>query len=321
MLKFFKKLFKNNGVDLNESGIYKFTNKKTGDFYIGQSNNIGKRINAHKYNIDNKEYGFNNDEPKNHLNYKLAFDTQVKNYTSDDFEFEVLEKTPNLTDEERIQKEIQYIKEQGPAYNIMDVDKETQKKWSNEEEYNEWIKSNNINKPIIKNVNELSVSINWINEGYTYAKEYKCNDQYKLNKLDDIKKYFNNILNDKINQLSNEYDITNLKISQINTKKERYISDLNTTTSLQEQRLLKSTLNNIEDELNELIIKSHKINNDLEQLQNKKENLESEYNPYTNACNDFNLGWQKYKNEIKQKDLSLKTNSHVAYNFSNNNIN
>ena len=54
-------------------GIYKITKKSNGKSYIGQSNDIERRINEHKYKID------------------LAIDQAINKYGIDAFEYEIIE--------------------------------------------------------------------------------------------------------------------------------------------------------------------------------------------------------------------------------------
>ena len=54
-------------------GIYKITKKSNGKSYIGQSNDIYRRFNEHKYKKE------------------LAIDQAIQKYGADAFDFEVLE--------------------------------------------------------------------------------------------------------------------------------------------------------------------------------------------------------------------------------------
>ena len=54
-------------------GIYKITKKSNGKSYIGQSNDIERRINEHKYKVD------------------LAIDQAINKYGIDAFEYEIIE--------------------------------------------------------------------------------------------------------------------------------------------------------------------------------------------------------------------------------------
>ena len=72
-------------------GIYKFTNKITGESYIGQSINIVSRYNSHKYLCGSDTY----------------FHKNIRYYGFNNFSFEVLEE---CSKEELNDKEIYYIK-------------------------------------------------------------------------------------------------------------------------------------------------------------------------------------------------------------------
>ena len=82
------------------SGVYKITNKITGDFYIGSSKNIKERWAAHKSPSIWKE----------HPNSKLYKD--MAQYGRENFIFEVIEKTNDL----RI-REQNFIEQFKPVYN------------------------------------------------------------------------------------------------------------------------------------------------------------------------------------------------------------
>ena len=64
-------------------GIYKFTNKITGESYIGQSSNITRRYNEHKNRYDN----FNHNNPKE----DSYFHSMLRHYGFHNFEFEIVE--------------------------------------------------------------------------------------------------------------------------------------------------------------------------------------------------------------------------------------
>lgn len=89
------------------SGVYKITNKITGDLYIGSSKNIEKRWANHKSLSTHKR----------HLNSKLYKD--MNQYGCDNFTIEVIEDTDNLR--EREQYWIEYLK---PSYNVMRAKRE-----------------------------------------------------------------------------------------------------------------------------------------------------------------------------------------------------
>ena len=82
------------------SGIYKITNKITGDFYIGSSKNIKQRWAMHKSPSIWKE----------HSNSKLYKD--MAQYGRENFIFEVIEKTNNL-----LIREQYFIEQFKPVYN------------------------------------------------------------------------------------------------------------------------------------------------------------------------------------------------------------
>lgn len=77
-------------------GIYKITNKITGECYIGQSENIKKRWNGHKAASRN---------PKDH-NYNLRLYKDMRLYGIDNFEFSVIEE---CSAEDLLNKEIYWI--------------------------------------------------------------------------------------------------------------------------------------------------------------------------------------------------------------------
>ena len=77
--------------------IYKFTNKKNGKTYIGQTNNIQKRKNGHKSESFNKCSA----------GYNLPFHAAIRKYGWENFNFEILEEIPdeesqNYVDEREI---------------------------------------------------------------------------------------------------------------------------------------------------------------------------------------------------------------------------
>lgn len=75
-------------------GIYKFTNKVTGEVYIGQSKHIEARWTQHLNAIDD-----------------VKFHRSLREYGIKNFIFEVLEENPNFTDEDLDRLEKQYIKD------------------------------------------------------------------------------------------------------------------------------------------------------------------------------------------------------------------
>ena len=83
-------------------GIYKITNTITGDFYIGSSKNVKKRLAAHKWPSKWNE----------HPNNPMYLD--MKKYGTDKFEFEVLaEVEPDKLKE----TEQEFIEKMHPTYN------------------------------------------------------------------------------------------------------------------------------------------------------------------------------------------------------------
>ena len=83
------------------SGVYKITNKITGDFYIGSSCNIEKRWYQHK----------NSAFWKQHPNVKL-YQIMAK-YGRDNFTIEVVEETDSLKEREQY-----WVDQLKPSYNV-----------------------------------------------------------------------------------------------------------------------------------------------------------------------------------------------------------
>ena len=83
------------------SGVYKITNKITGDFYIGSSKDIKKRWSKHKNPSGQKR------QPNSKL-YKA-----MVSYGLDNFTFEIIEKTDNLREREQY-----WIDKLKPSYNV-----------------------------------------------------------------------------------------------------------------------------------------------------------------------------------------------------------
>lgn len=80
-------------------GIYKFTNRLTGESYIGQSKNIQKRYNEHKNRYD--LFGSKNKSTEN-----TYFHHMLRHYGFHNFDFEILEEC----DTEKLnEREIYYI--------------------------------------------------------------------------------------------------------------------------------------------------------------------------------------------------------------------
>ena len=87
-------------------GIYKFTNKITGESYIGQSRNIHKRYIQHK---NRYMVSLHNDKPQE----DTYFHQMLRHYGFDNFNFEILEEC--LVDELN-EKEIYYIEKYKTLY-------------------------------------------------------------------------------------------------------------------------------------------------------------------------------------------------------------
>ena len=102
------------------SGIYKITNKITGDFYIGSSKNVKERWAAHK------RQSTWNEHPNNQL-YK-----DMQKYGLDKFDFQVIAEVEESFLKE---KEQQFIETLKPSYNQMNangIDVERHKKYQKE---------------------------------------------------------------------------------------------------------------------------------------------------------------------------------------------
>ena len=84
------------------SGIYKITNKITGDFYIGSSKNVKRRWGEHKKPSTWKRYS-------NNQLYK-----DMQKYGLDKFEFEII---AEVESEKLKEAEQQFIETLKPAYN------------------------------------------------------------------------------------------------------------------------------------------------------------------------------------------------------------
>ena len=85
---------------MNISGVYKITNKITGDFYIGSSKNIKRRWTRHKNPSVRAQ------QPNSILYKDIAY------YGLDNFTFEIIEETDNLKDREQY-----WIDQLKPSYN------------------------------------------------------------------------------------------------------------------------------------------------------------------------------------------------------------
>ena len=84
-------------------GVYKITNKITGDCYVGSSKDIGKRWKRHIYSHKTKG---------KHYEYFLY--RAMRKYGIDNFEFEILEVCEDF---ERIPLEQKYYENLSPRYN------------------------------------------------------------------------------------------------------------------------------------------------------------------------------------------------------------
>ena len=106
------------------SGIYRITNRITGDFYIGSSKNVKRRLAEHKCPSRWKQY-------KNNPMY-----LDMQKYGTDKFEFEILEE---VEVEHLKEAEQQFIEKLKPIYNNRNANgcdierkKETRRKVSKE---------------------------------------------------------------------------------------------------------------------------------------------------------------------------------------------
>ena len=114
------------------SGVYKITNTITGDFYVGSSKDINRRLAAHKW-------------PsvwKNRPNNQMYLDMQK--YGVDKFDFQILEEVEESFLKEAEQKFIETLK---PTYNQMNAKglniemyKEYQKEYKKSDKYKEYQK-------------------------------------------------------------------------------------------------------------------------------------------------------------------------------------
>ena len=81
-------------------GIYKITNQITGDFYIGKSKNIKKRLYNHKHYVRHSE----------------KFETDIERYGWENFTFEVIEE---CGEDELLEREAFHIRSLKPSYNTI----------------------------------------------------------------------------------------------------------------------------------------------------------------------------------------------------------
>ncbi len=89
------------------SGIYKITNKVTGDFYIGSAVNLNKRINNHKSDLRQTRH------PNNFLQ------NVFNKYGIDNLSFDTVETIVNT--QTLITREQYYIDKLSPKYNICKI--------------------------------------------------------------------------------------------------------------------------------------------------------------------------------------------------------
>lgn len=90
------------------TGIYKITNKITGECYVGQSTNIQARWDQHRRNAVAKEKV-----------RKYALYRDMRRYGYSAFEFEILEECSKFKLDERENYWIRYYSEQTHMYNIL----------------------------------------------------------------------------------------------------------------------------------------------------------------------------------------------------------
>ena len=132
------------------SGIYKITNTITGDFYIGSSKNVKRRLAAHKWPSKWNQY------PNNPMYLDM------KKYGVDKFEFEILE----VVEPEKLKEaEQQFIERLKPTYNNYNAKglnierrKEYNKKYK--KEYNQSDKCKESNKKAQNKYNNQLCSYN-----------------------------------------------------------------------------------------------------------------------------------------------------------------
>lgn len=90
-------------MTIRESGIYKISNIKNGDFYIGSSININNRRNKHLFEL------------KKDIHNNSHLQRAWKKYGENNFQFETIELCDN---HQLIEKEQYYIDNLNPKYNI-----------------------------------------------------------------------------------------------------------------------------------------------------------------------------------------------------------
>ena len=102
------------------SGVYKITNTITGDFYIGSSNNVKRRLAAHKWHSRWKQY------PNNPMYLDM------RKYGVDKFIFEIL---AEVEEDKLKEKEQEFIETLKPTYNDRNAngwDVERKKEYNNQ---------------------------------------------------------------------------------------------------------------------------------------------------------------------------------------------
>lgn len=91
------------GIGYKVSGVYKITNKITGDFYIGSSVKVVNRLSNH-FNRECRKFP---DKP---------FYRDIIKYGFDNFQIELLEECPR---DQLIERELHYYNELKPTYNVI----------------------------------------------------------------------------------------------------------------------------------------------------------------------------------------------------------
>ena len=140
------------------SGVYKITNKITGDFYVGSSKDIKNRLAVHRC-----QSTWNN-----HPNNPMYLDMQK--YGTNKFVFEILEEAePDKLKE----KEQQFIEKLKPTYNQMNA------KGLNVERYKEYQKEYEKSDKRKKQKKEYEKSDKRKERKKEYNKEYQKSDKFK----------------------------------------------------------------------------------------------------------------------------------------------
>tara|TARA_R110002096_G_scaffold415148_1_gene616589 strand:+ start:113 stop:643 length:531 start_codon:yes stop_codon:yes gene_type:complete len=99
-------------------GIYTITNKLDGKMYVGSSNNVNKRITAHKSELKNNK----------HVNAKLQ--NAVNKYDLSNFEFKLLDECEL---DHQFAIECYWYNLLNPSYNLVDVNPNGGRSWSSEQ--------------------------------------------------------------------------------------------------------------------------------------------------------------------------------------------